>query len=360
MLSLDFSQQVKNSLRALYSRWGYARYTMSKFEEYDLYARNKDFLISDSVITFNDRNGKLMALKPDMTLSIVKNTKDAAYIQKLYYTENVYRVAKGSDCFREIPQVGLECIGPIDDYTIGEVLLLAGESLRSISAESVLDISHLGLLSGLIDSMGVSEKGKARMLRCIGEKNCHELTGVCREYAVAEADAQTLCNLIRISGTPRQAIPQLKALLGNRMTREITQLERILGVLGQVQDMLRLDFSVVDDLYYYNGIVFKGFVAGVPASVLSGGQYDKLMQKMKRTSGAIGFAVYLDMLQRLEKPGNDLDVDVLLLYDGNQDPAAVTDKARQILEGGESVLAQRWIPEGLRYGRLVRMEVEKC
>lgn len=359
-LSLDFSQRVKNSLSGLYSRWGYTRYTMSKFEEYDLYARNKDFLISDSVITFTDRNGKLMALKPDMTLSIVKNTKDAPTVQKLYYTENVYRVAKGSDCFREIPQVGLECIGPIDDYTICEVLLLAGESLRGISEQSVLDISHLGLVSGLIDSMGVSEAGKARMLGCIGEKNCHELTNVCREYALAEADVQTLCSLVRISGTPQQAIPQLKDLLGSRMGREVAQLERILGALDTVQDMLRLDFSVIDDLYYYNGIVFKGFVAGLPASVLSGGQYDKLMQKMHRTSGAVGFAVYLDMLQRLDTPQNQFDVDVVLLYGEDHTPAAVAAAARQIMDGGESVLAQRLIPEGLHYKRLVRMEVAKC
>ena len=359
-LSLDVSQRVKNDLSELYSRWGYTRYTMSKFEEYDLYARNKDFLISDSVITFTDRNGKLMALKPDMTLSIVKNTKDAPSVQKLYYTENVYRVAKGTDCFREIPQIGLECIGPIDDYTICEVLLLAAESLRGISEQSVLDVSHLGLLSGLIDSMGVSEGGKARMLACIGEKNCHELTAVCREYALPEADVRTLCGLIHLSGNPKQAIPRLKALLGSRMAREVAQLERIFGALGQLRDMLRLDFSVVDDLYYYNGIVFKGFVAGVPASVLSGGQYDKLMQKMKRTSGAIGFAVYMDMLQRLEMPRNQFDVDVLLLYGPHQDPAEVAEEARRIMAGGESVLVQRRIPEGLRYRRLMDMEVAEC
>ena len=61
------------NLRSLYRKYGYAPFKMSKFEEYDLYVRNKDFLVSDRVITFNDTNGKLMALKPDVTLSIVKN-----------------------------------------------------------------------------------------------------------------------------------------------------------------------------------------------------------------------------------------------------------------------------------------------
>ncbi len=63
-----------------------------------------------------------------------------------------------------------------------------------------------------------------------------------------------------------------------------------------VRDMIRVDFSVVSDFNYYNGIVFKGFVEGVPSAVLSGGQYNKLMKKMKHSGDAVGFAVYLDML----------------------------------------------------------------
>ena len=71
-----FEEKVTFALRDLFSSYGYSRYKMSRFEEYDLYVRNKDFLISDSVITFTDTNGKLMALKPDVTLSIIKNGKD--------------------------------------------------------------------------------------------------------------------------------------------------------------------------------------------------------------------------------------------------------------------------------------------
>ena len=128
-LSLGFGEKVILALRSLYDGYGYTQYKMSKFEEYDLYARNKDFLISDGVITFTDTNGKLMALKPDVTLSIVKNSRDAVGVQKLYYNENVYRISRGSQSFREIMQVGLECLGDIDDYCLTEVLFLAARSL---------------------------------------------------------------------------------------------------------------------------------------------------------------------------------------------------------------------------------------
>ena len=59
------------SLRHLYEENNYKYFKMSKFEEYDLYSKNKDFLVSDSVITFNDSDGRLLALKPDVTLSII-------------------------------------------------------------------------------------------------------------------------------------------------------------------------------------------------------------------------------------------------------------------------------------------------
>lgn len=105
-------EQAIFSLRSLYRKYGYRQYKVNKFEEYDLYAHNKSFLVSDSVLTFTDTNGKLMALKPDVTLSIIKNSKDGeAALQRLYYNETVYRAADAYGGFREIMQTGLECIG---------------------------------------------------------------------------------------------------------------------------------------------------------------------------------------------------------------------------------------------------------
>ena len=130
------------TLRALYSEYGYSQYKMSKFEEYELYAENKDFLVSDRIITFNDTNGKLMALKPDVTLSIIKNTTDAKGVkQKVFYNENVYRVSQRTHQYKEIMQAGLECVGDIDSYDLFETVLLAAKSLELISPDFVLDVS---------------------------------------------------------------------------------------------------------------------------------------------------------------------------------------------------------------------------
>lgn len=346
-------------LRALYEQYGYAQYKMSKFEEYDLYVSNKDFLISDSVITFTDTNGKLMALKPDVTLSIVKNTKDApSSVQKVYYNENVYRVSKGTHSFKEIMQVGLECIGDLDAYSLYEVLMLAAESLQSISQDCVLDISHLGILSQVLESLEVSDAVQSDILRCIGEKNPHELTAVCMAAGVVPAQIELLQELVALYGTPKEVLPKLEKLLDGKVDPVsygtfATIIEAFQG--SPLQSMLRIDFSVVSDMHYYNGIVFKGFVQGVPASVLSGGQYDKLLQKMNRRSGAIGFAVYLDLLERLTDSDKKFDVDIVLLYDTDSTLATLRDTVARLSARGSSVLALRAIPEKMRYKQLMKL-----
>lgn len=358
-LPLNFQERVIFKLRSLYNQHGYSQYKMSKFEEYDLYARNKDFLLSDSAITFMDTNGKLMALKPDVTLSIVKNSKDDTHIlQKLYYNENVYRVSKSTHTFRELMQVGLECLGPIDDYCICEVLTLAAESLRAISPHSILDISHLGLLGELMDALGVPADRKDALLQYMGQKNIHELVSLCKSCGISESGIAILKQAVTLSGPLTAVLPKLRALLSGIVDPQpLDQLLRVTAALNDtdLKDMLRFDFSAVDDIHYYNGIVFKGFIRGLPGSVLSGGQYDKLMRKMGRTAGAIGFAVYMDTLERLDTQHSGFDVDTVLLYNDSTPLPVIQARVQSLNAEGQSVMVQRYLPENIRCRQIMQL-----
>lgn len=350
--TLRREEQAVFALRGLYEGYGYAPYKMSKFEEYDLYVRNKEFLISDGVITFTDTDGKLMALKPDVTLSIIKNSRDeAGCVQKVYYNENVYRVSEDAHCFKEILQTGLECMGDIDAACVYEVVCLAAESLRRVAPKAVLDLSHLGVIDSLLEGLSADVRGA--ICRCIGEKNAHELKAVCAEYGVTEDVADKLQKLVGLYGTPDKVMPALKALVGD--TEAVATLETLTAALvaGGYGDMLRIDFSVVDEGRYYNGIVFRGFAQGVPDSVLSGGQYDRLMRQMGRRGGAVGFAVYLDRLGRMPEAAKEYDVDTLLLYDEGCDLTALYAAADGLRKEG-GVMLQKEIPAKLTYRQAYR------
>ncbi len=359
-LSFTTEESALASLCALYDRYGYSRFRMSKFEEYDLYVRNKSFLLSDHMITFTDTSGKLMALKPDVTLSIVKNSRDVAgSVQKVYYRENVYRVAKGGHGFSEIMQLGLECMGDIDTYCTAEVLMLAAESLSALSEDFVLDVSHLGVLSSILDGMGADDRTRRELIACVGEKNLHGIAAICEAAGIASEKAEALKTLVSRYGDAEQVLDALTPFVTDESgLAALSELREVLAVLRSAGygNRVRVDFSVVNDLSYYNGIVFRGFVRDVPAGVLSGGRYDLLMQKMGKKAGAIGFAVYPDLLVGLSAPDNEYDVDAVLLYDESTDPVALFEKVRALCDSGVSVTVQRSVPEKLRYRQLLKWQ----
>lgn len=343
-LELKREEEASISLRSLYRKFGYCQYKMSKFEEYDLYAGNKNFLVSDSVITFTDTNGKLLALKPDVTLSIVKNTKDEDGLNKVYYNENVYRVSSGTHSYKEIMQVGLECIGNIDLYNISEVISLAAQSLLLVSPDSVLDISNMGIVASMLGEFKLSSKLEKEVLSLIGEKNVHEATRLLMSKGVEADKIENLKKLISLHGSPSAVLPELvKIAPESDALSELSALCEILAGLDEGK-IINIDFSVIGDMSYYNGFVFKGFVKGVPSSVLSGGQYDNLMSKMNKKSGAIGFAVYLDLLENLSNNTPEFDCDILVIYDDESDLKALSSFVREKTFEGKIVKVERKIP----------------
>lgn len=355
---LKREEQAVFALRSLYSSYGYQPYKMSKFEEYDLYARNKDFLVSDSVITFTDTNGKLMALKPDVTLSIIKNYKDEpGCTQRVYYNENVYRVSDETHEYKEILQTGLECMGEIDFYNLCEVIRLAAESLRSLSGDYVLEISHMGILAGLLKQADADQEFSGKVSALIADKNAHEIPRLCEEYEVPADLCDKLVKFVGIYGRRDVVLSELEPFCeGEDMTAAFEELQALSAELDTWKDgdKIRFDFSLVNDMRYYDGLVFQGYVAGIPDVILSGGQYDRLMKRMGRKSGAIGFALYLDLLEAFQSTGRSYDVDIILLYDEEADLSLLKEMAATYQKKGLTVSVQKEKPKKLSCRQLVK------
>lgn len=354
---LKSEEKISFALRSLYSRFGYTRYKMSKFEEYDLYVRNKDFLISDSIITFTDTNGRLMALKPDVTLSIIKNVSDVkGSVNKFYYDENVYRISGGSRSFKEIAQTGLECIGDIGLYEICEVVMLAVKSLNLIDENYILDLSHAGLVSAVFETIGIDEKDREEILSYIRSKNISQLYNI-KEQGKLSSGAYEL--ILRLTETYKSVIDFKSAFAPYSYDKnisssldEFTSVCDKLTALGLMKNV-NIDFSIVDDMSYYSGVLFKGYIKGIPTAVLSGGQYDKLMKKIGKSSGALGFAVYLDMFERMNDGECEYDCDCLIIKDSCTDVSVILKAVNQFTSNNESIKIAESITDDIRYRQLL-------
>ena len=162
---LQPKERASFALRALYEAAGCRKYHMGRFEEYGLYQENRSFLSSEQVITFTDLDGRLLALKPDVTLSIAKTAQPApGETLKYYYHENVYRPSAESHTFKEISQMGLELLGEVKEPEVRQTVCLAARSLEQMGQPWVLEISHMGYLFGLFDALGVPDAARAKLL----------------------------------------------------------------------------------------------------------------------------------------------------------------------------------------------------
>ena len=363
---MSFSSEVLSnderaiySLRELYRKHGYSHYKISKFEEYDLYVHNKNFLVSENILSFTDTNGKLMALKPDVTLSIVKNiAADNSSLNKVYYNEHVYRTSAENNGFREIMQTGLECIGNIDVFSECEVIMLAMKSLGSISHNYLLDISHMGLVEGMIESAGISEEYTNDILKLMSAKNIPAIRAFCASCGVSSEMTDNICELTEMYLPIRAAIKKANGMRwGEKAGRALAELEKIADAMESygIGDKLYLDLSVINDMSYYDGVIFNGFIKGIPDSVLSGGRYDRLLSRLGKGMSAIGFAVYLDKLERFENVDPGYDVDIMLTYDSNVELNTVINTVEKLVSEGNTVRTVTEADKSLRYRKHIRV-----
>lgn len=364
---IDYDRILRNNekavyrLRELFGNYGYRRFKTGKFEEYELYAENKDFLGADGILTFTDARGKLMALKPDVTLSIAKMADPLpGEVQKFCYDDEVYRLSGEYGDFREITQTGIECIGDIGSYDVCEVILLAVRSLALIDENYVMDLSHMGIVRALTSLLNLPKEAEQKVLHCIGEKNIHGAAEICRKYEVPEKMIRRLRKLITTYGPIDEVVGELDQLaVNNTMRRSVGELKVLVSALKaqKLEKNVRFDFSVVNDMGYYNGVIFQGFIKGIAAPILAGGRYDNLMEVMgKASAGAVGFSISMDSLEELNRVRRDIDVDVVILDQPWEDLNQLNQVVRDYTDRGLSVSVQKRVPKNLRYRELVRLE----
>ena len=300
--SLRPQERASLQLRLLYERAGFRQYRMGRFEEYGLYQENRRFLPSEQVLTFTDLDGRLLALKPDVTLSIAKNAQvEPGGCGRFYYLENVYRPSRESHTFREISQMGLECIGAVDDAVTAQAVSLAIQSLALTGRAAVLELGHMGFVTGLLDAVGAPEAVRPRLLTCIRDKSRHQLQALAAEAGLSRRGTDALCRLGGLAGDWEAVLAAAEPLaLNAAMGAALAELRTLCGTLaGQGQtEGLKLDLSLVNDMEYYNGLVLQGYLAGAPRAVLRGGRYDPLAEQFRPGAKAVGYALYLDELDR--------------------------------------------------------------
>ncbi len=291
-------RSVQNTLTDLFAQKGYAEISTPEVEFYDLFVQSGNPLPQESFLKIVDRSGKIMVMRPDCTAPIARvaatKLKAVPLPQRLYYNETVFRSGqahKGGSS--EIAQCGVELIGAAGQEADVEVIALAVEALKAVSPHPFhIELGHVGLFRALAAEMDMDAARTEQMRLLIEGKHFAALNDLLEPYKEKPAYA-VLSRLSQLFGST-EVLDEAEALVGRR--GEVEYLRTLYAALREkgCGEFVRFDLGLVHQIDYYTGVVFRGYVEGAGAPVLSGGRYDSLVEKFGRPAPAIGFAVDAD------------------------------------------------------------------
>lgn len=291
-------RKVQNSLTDLFVQRGYAEISTPEIEFYDLFVQSGNPLPQESFLKVVDRSGKIMVMRPDCTAPIARvaatKLKAVPLPQRLYYNEPVFRSGqahKGGST--EIAQCGVELIGAAGEDSDVEVIALAVEALKAVSPHPFhIELGHVGLFRALASEMEMGDAKTEQMRLLIEGKHFAALNDLLAPYRDKPAYA-VLSRLSQLFGSI-EVLDEAETLVGKR--EEVEYLRSLYAALEKKDcaQYVRFDLGLVHQIDYYTGVVFRGYLEGAGAPVLSGGRYDNLVEKFGRPAPAIGFAVDAD------------------------------------------------------------------
>ncbi len=300
-------ERISDSVRQVFSARGYVPVETPLLE--DRAVLEQAGRIKGSPFQLFDSDGRLLMLRPDLTLPVARlaatRMRAGELPCRLRYAAPVVREQlslKGQP--RQFTQLGVELIHDDGAAAEAEVVALLAEALEALEVEAWRIVcGSVVPLTALLDACVASRELRERALALVHDSDLVSLDSLVAQSGLAEPVCRAISRLPRVSGGI-EALDELDALLdaagveeGARGIAELRQLARDLP--ASLGERLSFDFSIINSFDYYTGIVFKGYAEGISASLGSGGRYDAVLANLGMDEGlaACGFALSLERLQ---------------------------------------------------------------
>lgn len=281
---------IERALSDSFMSYGYVPLEPPTVERTD----SESALAGDRLIQFLDRDGDLVALRPDITTAVARlvaqRYHDASGALRLAYFAPVFReqpAMLGGE--REYAQAGVELVGPSGPLADAEVLALLAESLSRCGLRgATIEVGHVGVVRRLFDEL----TSDARELVLADLRRGDRVGAFCRardagmsEDAMARAHTALGARGRDIESVDVEGVTELREVI--HLARELHQGEPLWGVPN---------LALVPELPYYTGVVFEALHSESGFPIAAGGRYDLLLGAFGAPRPATGFAINVPRL----------------------------------------------------------------
>lgn len=301
---------VKQRLAEKFTRCGFQPVLSADLEYYDTYSQIRNAVPQEHLFKLSDTDGRLLVLRPDMTLSIsrIAATKLKEPCARLYYFANKWDLqSAGGLSNREIYQAGVECLGEEGAFSDAQAIAFAVECLKETGlSDFMIDVGHVGYFKGVLEECGLTETDAEEVRSFVNAKDGLNAERILKKAGAGKDILNTVLALPSLFGGA-EVLDRAQALTHNAGAQAaIAHLKQVNALLkGMGYDgYICYDLGTVRRLSYYSGIVFSALVKEVGAPILTGGRYDNLADDFGKHIPAVGFAIGLKrVLVALERRG---------------------------------------------------------
>jgi len=293
-------RRMQRALTDVFERFGYGEVSTPTIEYHDVLARG-DERAAPAAYRFFDEDGKLLALRTDMTIPIARLVATRFEADeppfRISYVANAYRAIRPQrGQMREFIQAGVELIGAEAPDGTAEVVEVLSAALDSVGlTRAVIGLGDADLYRQLLDELGVAGDRQNRILEVLA---AHDLVGLetqVDQLGLGNGERETLLGLLNLRGGP-EVLDRARELGGEaveRATKRLAATYEALAARG-VAERVSLDLGLLRDLGYYTGAILEVYDPALGHVLGGGGRYDELMARFGRPLPAAGFALYLE------------------------------------------------------------------
>jgi len=292
---------LERALGEIFSAWGYGPVETPVVERLDAVEAAAGPL-EGTAFRLVDLDGRLLALRPDMTVPIARLVASRMAGQpgphRLRYSADVFREHESlRGQARQFTQVGVELIGAAGPAADAEVVALMVEALAATGLSGFnVAIGTVAVLQAIVDSAGAPAAWGAAVFSAAHDRNFVELERLAREPGITSDAARALREVPRVRGR-REAISACReAAAGCGCDAALDDLDATVALLDAagVSGSVSVDFSVMRSFDYYTGFVVEAYVPGLGVPLGGGGRYDGVLAAFDAPMPAAGFALGLE------------------------------------------------------------------
>ncbi|WKY42881.1 ATP phosphoribosyltransferase regulatory subunit [Eubacteriaceae bacterium ES2] len=326
--------KIVSELTHLYDLYGYQQTFIPTFESYDLYV-HEDSIPSDELFKLVSHKGKVLTLKPDVTLPITRmvaiNHPNPKEIIKFSYQASIYRNFSAPESIKkEINQIGIEYFGNDSPECDGEIIALSILSLLKTGISDIhIDLGHVGFINYLLEDLDFSDEQRLKLFEFIENKNIGDIVSYLKKLKIDPKFREIIAKLPVLYGKPIEVISEMKSICINEkmesVVNQITEVYNHLQTMGFDQ-YINLDLGFTNQMNYYSDTIFKVYINNWGEPVISGGRYNNLSEKFGLSRPACGFAIdlmkiinYMDQNNFLPQRENSKNI---ILYEADQKSSA--------------------------------------